>query len=233
MMFTPAKTRVIVVDDHQLVRESLTRIVAAQPDMAVVAEAADGPQAINAICEQAPAVVLMDVSIPGSSGVTLTAQLSQEHPSVRVIGVSRHNEAAVMDAMLQAGAQGYVLKQNAALRLPAAIRAVAGGAKYVDAALGPGKLPQRGPSPEASEVTVEETLNALEEDVLRLVAFSYTHEQIATCLGIDVDATMNLKAAAMQKAHLASRIQVMTYARARGWLSKQSHRLAVHGRHQE
>jgi len=225
-MSTDRRTRVIVVDDHELVREGLKRIVEAQEDMSVVAEAADAAQAMESIRDHVPDVVLMDVSIHGSSGVTLTLKLSRDHPSVRVIGVSRHNEPAVMDAMLQAGARGYVLKQNASAQLPVGIRAVAGGAKYVDVTIGPiaNRHEEEDALPPKQPTAV---LSQAEEDVLRLIAFSYTHEQIGERLGMSLDETMNLKLSAMQKAQLSSRVQVMTYARARGWLSKQSYPVPV------
>jgi DNA-binding NarL/FixJ family response regulator len=131
-----------------------------------------------------------------------------------------------MDAMLHAGAHGYVLKQNASSQLPAAIRAVAGGAKYVDTTIEQRASRHREPEPPLKPSAA--ILTQTEEDVLRLVAFSYTHEQIAARLGVGIEDTMRLKASAMQTAGLSSRVQVMTYARARGWLSKNAHAVTVH-----
>lgn len=130
-----ARARIVIVDDHEQVRDALKSIVDSQSDMTVVGEAADAAQTATAIREQSPDIVLMDVSIPGTSGVTLTHAITRDHPDVRVIGVSRHDEPAVATAMMDSGAGGYVLKQSAGTELPAAIRAVARGEQYVDSAL--------------------------------------------------------------------------------------------------
>jgi DNA-binding NarL/FixJ family response regulator len=219
LMLTRPKIRVIVVDDHALVRDGLRHLVDCQPDMAVVAEAADGSQAMTAIDGLVPDVVLMDVLIPGSSGVSLTLRISRQHPAVRVIGVSRHNERSVVRGMMQAGARGYVCKQNASSELPAAIRAVAKGQEYLDTTIRPVAAAPQGD--EGSDRDVE-VMTPEEEQVLRLVALSNTHGQIAKRLSITMSETMRLKSVAMQKNHLASRAHLLAYARTRGWLSRQS-----------
>ncbi len=222
------RTRVIVVDDHDLVREGLKRIVQAQEDMVLVGEVASAASALASVRSTETDIVLMDVSLPDSDGVSLTGKLLRERPSVRIIGVSRHNEPGVVDAMIQAGAAGYVLKQNASSQLPEAIRSVARGDQYVNVPSGVGM--HRGPmsGDETWEEASHPPLTSQEEDVLRLMAFSHTHEQIGRRLGITIDETMQLKASGMQKAHLLSRVDVIAYARARGWLSKPSRRVSVH-----
>jgi DNA-binding NarL/FixJ family response regulator len=230
-MPTHSDTRVIVVDDHDVVRDGLKQIVESEPDMRVVAEAADAVQMIQSIGDLGPDVVLMDISIPGSSGIALTTTLRHDYPAVRIIGVSRHYEPSVIDAMLQAGAAGYVLKQNASSQLPAAIRAVASGMTYLDPALDQQARTERHKREDSWRPDdAAEALSTAEEDVLRLIAFSYTHDQIAARLGITLDETMQLKATAMQKARLASRIQIVAYSRSRGWLSKRSYRQTANGR---
>jgi DNA-binding NarL/FixJ family response regulator len=214
------KARVLVVDDHEQVRDALKSIVDSQSDMTIVGEAADAAGTVAAICAQSPDIVLMDVSIPGSSGVALTRVITRDHPGVRIIGVSRHNEPAIANAMLQSGAGGYVLKQSASSALPAAIRAVARGEQYLDSSLhrspAPAVSPRRQPAADAQPMTPQE------EEVLRLVACSNTHQQIAQRLAISVEQAVTLKHIAMRKTHLASRVQVLDYARGRGWLSRLS-----------
>ena len=224
----PPRTRVIVVDDHELVREGLKRIVEAQSDMVIVGEVASAAAALASVRSTETDVVLMDVSLPDSDGVTLTNTLLREYPAVKIIGVSRHHEPGVIDAMIHAGAIGYVLKQNASSQLPLAIRSVAGGTPYIQTPSAIGPDPVQRQDDESWNEASRPPLTAAEENVLRLVAFSHTHQQIADRLGITLEETMRCKASGMEKARLASRVQVMTYARARGWLSKQTHRMSVH-----
>src|SRR5262249_5596969 len=153
--------------------------------------------ALRAIGELLPDIVLMDVSIPGTGGVALTDIACRRHPAVRVIGVSRHNERSIVDAMMRAGSRGYVLKQNVTAQLATAIRAVARDATYVDAALyrSAGAAP-----PEQTEARApREAMTAQEEQVLRLVSYSNTHREIGERLGLSTDNVMALKLAAMRK----------------------------------
>jgi len=212
--------RIVVVDDHEMVREGLRTLVDAEPDLSVVGVAADGDQALRTIGELVPDVVLMDLSIPGSSGVALTDVVCRRYPTVRVIGVSRHDESTLIDAMLRAGARGYVSKQNLASQLVPAIRAVAGGQSYVEPALRGHRNPPARRITGRDEAGEAEPMTGEEENVLRLLSYSSTHREISERLGLSIPDVMTLKSTAMQKANLASRTDVVQYAQARGWLSK-------------
>lgn len=131
------KLRLFLADDHESVRESLRQLINDQNDMEVVGEAADGGDALRRLSALRPAVLLVDVSMPGMNGVEVTRVVRASWPDVHVVGVSRHREQQFVDAMLDAGAAGYVLKQSPSRVLLEAIRSVATGARYIDSSLPP------------------------------------------------------------------------------------------------
>jgi two-component system, NarL family, response regulator NreC len=211
--------RIVIVDDHTEIRDALRRIVDAQGDMEVVAEASNGQVALGCVQALLPSVVLMDVSMPGWSGVTTTEKVRGACPEVKVIAISRHDDPAIVRAMLEAGAAGYLLKQRASTELIDAIRAVAAGATHVDSSM----LAANGPRVQAAcgeshAPDLAAPLTEMEERVLQLVASAYSNHQIGCALSISADAAAALKTQAMRRAGLVSRIQVIGYARQRGWM---------------
>ena len=129
------KLRVLLADDHAIVREGLRALVDAQPDMEVVGEAADGRAACEPREALRPDVVVMDVSMPGLSGARATERLKQACPHIKVLALTVHEDRGYLHQLLEAGASGYVLKRAAAEELIHAIRAVAAGGTYLDPAI--------------------------------------------------------------------------------------------------
>jgi DNA-binding NarL/FixJ family response regulator len=212
------KLRVVIVDDHDAVREGLKRVVDHEHDMEAVGEARNGEEAIRMADALQPTIVLLDVSMPGMSGVEVTRVIRSTCPAVKVIAVTRHGERGFVSAMLEAGATGYVLKQSASDELVRAVRTVAAGDRYLDRALARAEGPLAGdgipaPSHQRSEVPV---LNDTEEQVLRLVAAGESNQEIAKRLSITTEDARKIKSDAMQKAGLATRMQVVDYVRVRG-----------------
>ena len=123
--------KIIVADDHHCLRAELREIVQGMPDVAVVAEAADGVEAVGLSQRHLPDLVIMDVAMPALNGIDATRAILKEQPSVLVLGLSMHGEGQYITRMLDAGACGYLLKDCAAEELPGAIRAVVGGARYL------------------------------------------------------------------------------------------------------
>jgi DNA-binding NarL/FixJ family response regulator len=211
------KLRVVVVDDHDLIREGLKRLIDHEDDMKTVGEAQNGEEAVRVVGALQPTIVLLDVSMPGMSGVEVARVIRSACPAVKVIAVTRHGEAGFVSAMLEAGATGYVLKQSPSDELLHAMRSVAAGDRYLDRTLaraegapaGAGTLP---PSDQSDEVPV---LNDTEDRVLRLVAGSYSNQEIAQQLSITTEDVDRIKSDAMQKAGLATRVQIAAYVRAR------------------
>ena len=207
--------RVIVVDDHALVRQGIRQLIDDQADMEVVGDVGDGPAALRLTQELLPSVVLTDVSMPGWSGVKVAEMIVHVCPGVKVIGVSRHYEHGFVRAMLDAGANGYVLKQSAG-ELPRAIRAVAAGGQYLDPALARRILPFKRPAG-AYIGTDGPLLDSNDERILRLASASRSDQEIADKLLMAVGDIANRRTQAMQKIGVGSRIQLLEYALARGW----------------
>jgi DNA-binding NarL/FixJ family response regulator len=210
--------RILIADDHLLVRDGLKRLIDEQPGMEVIAEAMNGPEALKLARELLPAIAIVDVSMPGMDGVALTGLLQECCPEVRVIALTRHDDAAFVRKMMQAGASGYVLKQSASAELIRAIRSVSGGIAYVDASV---RTTERARDPwadHAGEASAHEPLLPLEEQVLRLLAASYSNEEMAVRLSVDVEAIAGARVGAMRKVGVTTRFAVIRYAQARGWL---------------
>jgi DNA-binding NarL/FixJ family response regulator len=169
--------RVLVVDDHQLVRAGLITLLEAAADIQVAGEAADGRQAIEAAKAASPDVVLMDLSMPVLDGVAATRLLLAELPQARVVALTSFSDRQRVTDVLAAGATGYVLKDSRPDDLLAAVRAAADGHVPLDPRVAAALLP-------TSEVPPAEQLSEREKQVLRLVAAGLANKQIARRLGI-------------------------------------------------
>ncbi|KAB8145546.1 response regulator transcription factor [Chloroflexia bacterium SDU3-3] len=214
-----ADLRVMLVDDHAVLRAGLQLLIDGQPDMCVVAEAGTMADAVERAGAHAPDVIVMDLSLAEGDGIAATAQILQRHPDIRVVGLTRHADRGYLRRMLSMGARGYVLKQTAAEALISAIRTVAAGGMYLDpsfaAAAQPGETPAGGsPRPPAPP---DSALTALELAVLQGVARSHTNQEIAEQLGLAAALVADQKASAMHKLGLHTRIDVLRYATAQGW----------------
>jgi DNA-binding NarL/FixJ family response regulator len=210
----PTRLKVLLVEDHVLVREGLKRLIDGQPDMEVVAEAGDWVRAVHLAQDFMPDVALVDVSMPAVDGAQVTQMITASCPRVKVIAVTRHNDASFVRRLLEVGAAGYVLKQSASAELTRAIRVVAAGERYIDGAIrGLSAVPS--PSPPATNVA---ELTTDEEQVLRLIALGHSHPQIAARLSLDVARVLAIRAAATAKTGAVSRVAIVRYAATRGWL---------------
>ena len=222
-MGTPGALRILLADDHAMLREGLAMLIAGQADMAVVAQASDGVDAVRLAFELRPDVAVLDLSMPGMGGAEATEQIRQACPETRVLALTRHADPAYLRRALQAGAAGYVLKKSATDTLISAIRTVAGGGSYVEPALAGTLLKSTfARLPPGREPVRQSTLTAREEQVLRSVAWGLSNKEIAGELGISIKTVESYKSAAVEKLELASRADIVRYAVARGWLSEDS-----------
>jgi DNA-binding NarL/FixJ family response regulator len=169
--------RVLVVDDHHLVRAGLITLLEAADDIEVAGEAADGQQALEVAAAASPDVVLMDLSMPVMDGVSATRALLSELPETRVVALTSFSDRQRVTDILAAGATGYVLKDSRPDDLLAAVRAAAGGHVPLDPRVASALLPTREPP-------LTEQLSDREKQVLRLVAAGLANKQIARRLGI-------------------------------------------------
>jgi DNA-binding NarL/FixJ family response regulator len=170
--------RVLLVDDHRLVREGLRSLLEAAADVEIVGEAPDGAQAIVSVAAVGPDLVLMDLSMPVLDGVAATRAIRLAHPDVRVVVLSSFNDQDRVRAALAAGATGYVLKDCTPAELLAAIRSAAEGHTPLDPRVAGALLPQARP------VSVADQLSQREVQVLRLASQGLANKQIGRSLGI-------------------------------------------------
>lgn len=214
------KLRVLVADDHNVVRAGLRALINAQADMEVVAEAADGEDACLRTAESEPDVAVMDVSMPVLGGAFATERIKRLLPGVKVLALTVHEDRSYLQQILQAGASGYVLKRAAAEELIQAIRSVARGGTYLDPALADKVLGGLFGRPVPTGHPPGWGLSDREEEVLRLIAHGYTNREIAARLELSVKTVETHKARAMEKLGLSGRAGLVAYAIRQGWLTE-------------
>jgi DNA-binding NarL/FixJ family response regulator len=210
--------RILVADDHAIVRQGLKLLIDSQPDMKVVAEAADGKAVLDLADAVKPDIVVMDISMPAMNGLIATRSLKQRQPNVTIVALTRHEDDKYLEELLRAGASAYVLKQSAPADFLQAIRAVAAGGIYLDPAMtsrvADGLL--------AGKVHVNTETSAKlterESEVLRLVAVGHSNIEIAARLEISVKTVEVHKTNAMRKLGLTGRVDVIRYGVLQGWL---------------
>jgi DNA-binding NarL/FixJ family response regulator len=212
------KIRVLLADDHETVREGIKAILSAQPDLDVVAEAADGDAAIAGTKAFNPDVVIMDISMPAVNGLRATEAIKQSCRHTQILVLTRHADEGYVQQLLQAGASGYVLKQSKPKELLNAVRTIATGAMYLDPALTGTVISRFVRNPSTMPPTPESALTPREEEVLRRVAWGYSNKQIAAELEVSVKTVETHKANSSQKLGLRNRIDIVRYALLRGWL---------------
>ena len=212
------KTRVLLADDHETVRQGLKLLLESQPDLEVIGEAADGRTALQEVKRLLPRVVVMDVSMPDMNGLVTTRAIAEQVAGVAVVALSRHADEAYVQELLRAGACGYVLKQSPSSELLTAIRAAAAGGRHLDsmlAARATDAYMTRHRRPPGEPVVSDR-----EASVLRLMALGHSNKEIAGALEISVKTVEVHKANAMRKLGLRGRIDVIRYAVLNGWLQE-------------
>ena len=209
--------RVLVVDDHAIVRSGLRRVLDAEPDIETVSEAENADRAVFEAMEHKPDIVLMDVVMPGKSGIEGLPALLQAVPTVQVLILSMQDDPRYVREAFEAGASGYVLKEAADTEVITAVRAVAAGERYVHPALGARLLAAEVEERKRAEA---DPLSEREREVLRLLALGHTNQEIAKLLYISVRTAETHRAHIMQKLRLSSRAELVRYALAEGLLEK-------------
>jgi two-component system response regulator NreC len=209
--------RVLIVDDHAVVRSGLRRVLDAEQDIETVAEAADAERAVFEAIESRPNVVLLDVMMPGKSGIEALPAILQAAPDARVLVLSMQDDPRYVREAFDAGASGYVLKEAADTEVVDAVRAVAAGEQYVHPSLGARLVAA---DAEARRRADADPLSEREREVLRLLALGHTNQEIASMLYISVRTAETHRAHIMQKLRLSSRAELVRYALAEGLLER-------------
>ena len=215
------KIRLLVADDHPVVRTGLCTFLNAQPDMEVVGEAINGAMAVERALELTPDVVVMDITMEGVNGLAATREIRKRLPQTKVLILTVHNSVEYLRQALDAGATGYVLKQAADTELAVAIRVVQRGEIFLYPVFTRVLLEDLAQGRETDDLSRRdsyERLSRREKEVLRLVALGYTNRQIADRLYLSVKTVGTYRARLMSKLNLKGRPALVRYALSKGLL---------------
>jgi DNA-binding NarL/FixJ family response regulator len=212
------KLRILLADDHQMLREGLRLLIDAQPDMRVVGEAANGNEALLKARELTPDLVVMDLSMPQMNGLQATQKLKAELPQIRILALTAHEDESYLAQLCKAGAAGYVLKRSAADELLKAIITVVNGGLHFEATLAGKALARQVAAPSHSSSPGPEVLSDREREVLILVAWGFSNKEIASELGLSVKTIETYKLRVAEKLSLRGRAQMVQFALSQGWL---------------
>jgi two-component system response regulator NreC len=215
------RIRILIVDDHPVVRTGLRTLLGAQPDMEVIGEAGAGDEAVERVVELAPDVVVMDVTMEGMGGLEATSKIRECAPDTKVLVLTVHKSVQYLRRALEVGATGYVLKQAADTELAVAIRVVHRGEVFVYPVFTKVLLGDLAPPEGESDSSAPdsyESLSPREKQVLQLVVLGYTNRQIADRLFLNAKTVGTYRSRLMSKLDLKSRPALVRYALKKGLL---------------
>jgi two-component system response regulator NreC len=223
-----SKIRLLVVDDHPVVRAGLRTLLSTQHDMQIVGEAQDGAAAVERALELKPDVVVMDITMAGMNGMVATREIRRHLPQTKVLVLTMHEDEEYLRQMLEAGASGYILKQAVDTELVVAVRAVQRGEVFLYSSFTRILLGDLAQQQEADDERAQKNgyklLSPREKEVLRLVALGYTNQQIADELFLSVKTIETYRARLMEKLNLKNRSALVRYALRRGLLDDEMNR---------
>lgn len=210
-------TRILLADDHGILRAGLRNLLNAEADLEVVGEAEDGAQVLEMIESLQPDLILMDISMPAMGGIEVLEQLTGKQFAGKVLILTVHEDESLLRKAIHAGASGYVIKRAVEYELTTAIRSVMRGDIYIHPAMTRALLKDFVPEPVAQTGT-DNTLTHREVEILRLIARGYTNNQIAEKLSISPRTVEGHRANLMGKLNIHSRVELVEYAEQRGLL---------------
>ena len=219
-----SKIKLLLADDHAVLRAGLKTLFNAQPDMEVVAEASDGREAVRKSRAVAPDIVLMDITMSGMSGLEATQEIKKQNPAIKVLVLTMHEDESYLHQMLHAGADGYLPKKAAATELVDAIRATYRGEHFIHSSMTAGLVTQlrdkeiTGPQ----EAQKDSLLSQREREVLRLLAMGYTNQQIADMIYLSIKTVETYKSRLKDKLGLQGRAELVRYAIQSGLLDTEA-----------
>jgi DNA-binding NarL/FixJ family response regulator len=205
-----SKIRVLIADDHAILREGVRALLAATEDIDVVGQASDGREAIDACKKLDPDVVLMDIAMPGLGGIEAAIEIRKEGMRAKVLILSQYEDREYVRRLLRAGVAGYVLKKSAGSELVGAIRAVQRGGLVLDPEVARAAMEERDPQRAGGDPY--EALTDREKQVFRLVAEGRSNKEVADDLGISVKTAMSHREHVMQKLDLHNRTELVRLA---------------------
>lgn len=209
------KIRVLIVDDHAILREGIRALLTLYSDIEVIGEASDGLEAINETRQLSPDIVLMDIAMPGLGGLEATLEIHKQSPNSRVVILTQHDDTEYIFPILKAGAAGYILKKAVGTELVAAIRAVHQGGSFLYPSVATAVIEgyiQKGEEVEPSY----DRLSDREKQVLRLIAEGHSNREIAEMLSVSVKTVIAHRANLMEKLDIHNRTELVKYAIRKG-----------------
>lgn len=204
--------RVVIADDHAIVREGIRALLATAGDIDVLGEAGNGREAIALAATLVPDVILMDIAMPDLGGLEATIEIRRQHPAVKIVVVSQYDDAEYIRRFMRAGVAGYVLKKAAGSDLIAAIRAAASGGLVLDPAIARSAIVSAADDPAPASEAGYERLTAREKQVLKLVAEGRSNKEIAGVLDISVKTAMAHREHLMEKLGAHNRTDLIRFA---------------------
>lgn len=218
-MNQPNTIRVVLADDHAVVRKGIREFLEEEGDIQVVGEAADGRSAVELTFDQSPDVAVLDIQMPGLNGIEVTRRIKAERPGVRVLVLTAYDDDPYIFAALQAGASGYVLKSAPSEELIRAVRAVSRGESALDPAVTAKVMQQLASGKPAGAMGAVETLSEREREVLRLAAHGLTNKAIGQQLHISDRTVQGHLANIFDKLQVGSRTEAVMLALKQGWVT--------------
>ncbi len=210
-----AKIRIVIADDHAILREGIRALLQLQPDIEVVGEASNGTEAIEAVGRLDPDVVLMDIAMPGLGGIEAALELKKQGRRAKILILSQYEDREYVRRLLKAGVAGYVLKKSAGAELANAVRAVHRGGLVLDPEVARTAMEEANPAtPGAADPY--DALTDREKQVLKLVAEGKSNKEVAEVLGISVKTAMSHREHVMEKLGVHNRTELVRFAIKRG-----------------
>jgi two-component system response regulator NreC len=208
--------KIILADDHKIIRDGLRSLISSEENMEIVAEAENGRDAVELARQHSPEIVVMDINMPDLNGIDATRLILEENPSIKVLALSVHSTSRFVKEMLKAGVSGYLVKQCAYEELATAINAVLEGRAYLSSQIVGMVMDDYAANSSSNKNSVFTTLSAREREILQLVAEGLTSETIATRLFISVKTVSFHRRQIMKKLNLNSLAELIRYAISEG-----------------
>jgi len=210
-----SKIRVLIADDHAILREGVRALLASQADIEVVGDAVDGKDAIEKVAQLDPDVVLMDIAMPGLGGIEASLEIKKSGGRTKILILSQYEDREYVRRLLKSGVSGYVLKKSAGSELANAIRAVHRGGLVLDPEVARMAMEEAGPE-KPGGADPYEALTDREKQVLKLVAEGRSNKEVAEILGISVKTAMSHREHVMEKLGVHNRTELVRFAIRRG-----------------
>ena len=210
--------RLLIIDDHEMVREGLKAMLVAEPDFEIVGDAANAEQALELIERLHPDVVLLDISLPGASGIDLCSNLTSLYPQTAVIILTTFAEESLVAQCIQAGARGFIVKDIERFDLKRSIRAVARGEAVIDSKAAVAVLAQLRRAPQVSQEPSPEPLSTQQIVILRLIAQGLSSREIATQLYLSENTVKGYVQEILHRLGVKNRTEAVMVAVKQGWL---------------